>query len=150
MVTVATDGNGKRSHINWNCSARAGSSDRCRLTHWSTYVSDAQSWWSHRCILPSRTGRGASRLRRGAPNVWGFGGHLGAPIAKPEGTPEERPGFAGALRTSGGLGAISGPPSPTGMDLGEVAGHPFHRGAGEHECAAGSPEVRSAAPRVRR
>src|SRR5712692_11834423 len=81
MVTVASDGNGKRSHINWNCSARAGSSDRCRLTHSSTYVSDAQSWWSHRCILPSRTGRGAPRLRRGAPNVWGFGGHLGAPMS---------------------------------------------------------------------
>src|SRR5207253_649445 len=40
-------------------------------------------------------GRGATRLCRGAPNVGGL---------------EERPGCAGALRTLGGLGAISGPP----------------------------------------
>jgi len=29
---------------------------------------------------PSWRNRGAPRLRRSAPNVWGFGGHVGAPI----------------------------------------------------------------------
>src|SRR5438445_3137050 len=81
--------------------------------------------------------RGAPRLCRGAPNVWGlgaisgppagdanqrsatampgraerlgFGGHFGAPSRRRE--PEERHGYAGARRTFGGLGAISGPPS---------------------------------------
>src|SRR5437660_4232034 len=81
--------------------------------------------------------RGAPRLCRGAPNVWGlgaisgppagdanqrsataipgraerlgFGGHFGAPSRRRE--PEERHGYAGARRTLGGLGAISGPPA---------------------------------------
>src|SRR5207245_6752399 len=53
--------------------------------------------------------RGAPRLCRGAPNVWGFGGHFGAPSRRRE--PEERHGYAGARRTFGGLGAISGPPA---------------------------------------
>src|SRR2546421_128744 len=53
--------------------------------------------------------RGAPRRCRGAPNVWGFGGHFGAPSRRRE--PEERHGYAGARRTFGGLGAISGPPA---------------------------------------
>src|SRR5207245_9135029 len=53
--------------------------------------------------------RGAPRLCRGAPNVWGFGGHFVAPSRRRE--PEERHGYAGARRTVGGLGAVSGPPS---------------------------------------
>src|SRR5882724_4162288 len=81
--------------------------------------------------------REAPRLRRGAANVWGLGGHLGAPGREPlqrsatappgrcervgawgpsrgprtRTTPEKRHGSAGALRTCGGLGAISGPPN---------------------------------------
>src|SRR5439155_19538041 len=80
--------------------------------------------------------RGASRLRRGAANVWGFGGHVVAPKARagqsrvtaPPGRGERwgvwgpgrgpqnarrtepRHGSAGARRTLGGLGARSWPP----------------------------------------
>src|SRR5712664_4193916 len=43
--------------------------------------------------------RGAPRLRRGAPNVWGFGGHVEAHMKT-----RRAPRSAGALRTSGGLG----------------------------------------------
>src|SRR5437016_3828079 len=52
--------------------------------------------------------RAAPRLRRGAANAGGLGGHVGAPVTVT--TPEQRHGPAGALRTLGGLGAISGPP----------------------------------------
>src|SRR2546426_12646056 len=52
MVTVASLGNGKRSQINWNRSARLGSWACCRRTHSSTYVSEAQSWWSRRGPSP--------------------------------------------------------------------------------------------------
>src|SRR5438309_1301321 len=51
--------------------------------------------------------REAPRLRRGAANAWGSGGHFGARTTLT--TPEKRHGCAGALRTRGGLGAISGP-----------------------------------------
>src|SRR5438094_9931471 len=50
--------------------------------------------------------RGASRLGRDAPNILAYGGHVGAAILL-----DERHGFAGMLRTFGGMGAMSGPPS---------------------------------------
>src|SRR6267143_1631890 len=89
---------------------------------------------------PLRTrDRGAPRLRRGATNVGGCGGHIGAPTTHarsrsataPPGRDErwgvwgpyrgphyaraieERHGSAGARRTLGGVGAISGPPLRT-------------------------------------
>src|SRR6516164_644859 len=55
MVTEAPWENGRRSHINWNRSALLGSSACFRLTHSSTYASEAQSWWSRRCMVaPTR------------------------------------------------------------------------------------------------
>src|SRR5258705_9544370 len=35
-------------------------------------------------FVVTRPPRGALRLRRGAPNVWGFGGHVGAPMVSEE------------------------------------------------------------------
>src|SRR5436305_7259100 len=85
---------------------------------------------------PSKPDRAASRLRRGAANEWGFGGHVVAPktrarrsrVTAPPGTANEW-GFGGhavapktrarqsrvtappgARRTNGGLGAMSWPP----------------------------------------
>src|SRR5207249_2071291 len=65
--------------------------------------------------------RGAPRLRRGAPNVWGvWGSHLGAPQLKQSSatappTPRSRDRGAprlrrGAPNVGGVWGAISGPP----------------------------------------
>src|SRR5438445_8933565 len=53
--------------------------------------------------------RGAPRLCRGAPNVWGLGAISGPPAG--DANQRERHGYAGARRTLGGLGAISWPPS---------------------------------------
>src|SRR5205085_1431423 len=69
------------------------------------------AWGPFRGPISVSPHRGAPRLRRGATNVGGLGGHFGAP--SPSRHTEARHGSAGARRTSGGLGAISGAPSPS-------------------------------------
>src|SRR5436309_14790359 len=65
---------------------------------------------SERCHAEQRgVSQSSVTAGRDAANVWGLGGRFGAPH-EPS-TPEKRHGSAGALRTCGGLGAISGPPS---------------------------------------
>src|SRR5688572_2847678 len=52
------------------------------------------------------------RLRRGASNAWGCGGHVGAPsVAHP--VTEDRDGFAGAVPRAWGSGGHVGAPSST-------------------------------------
>src|SRR5207302_11303289 len=67
----------------------------------------------HATPLWRRTAEGAPRLRGGAPNDWGLGGHIVARIYGGRET-EGRRGCAGAPRTTGGLGAISWPASTVG------------------------------------
>src|SRR5437660_10678313 len=71
--------------------------------------------------------RGASRLRRGAPNVGGFGGADAAVREVSRSCPEieARHGCAGARRTVGGVGAMSGPPwsfDRAACEAGDAAG----------------------------
>jgi hypothetical protein len=60
-------------------------------------------------VSASCRSRGAPRLRRGATNAWGSGGHLGAPDIAHTVT-EDRDGSAGAVPSVWGSGGHLGAP----------------------------------------
>src|SRR5207248_3090838 len=113
------------------------------------------AWGPFRGPISVAQHRGASRLRRGATNVGGLGGHFGAP--SPSRNTEARHGSAGARRASGGLGAISGPhlrratqrraTAPPGRDERRGAWGPF-RGPISVAQHRGAPRLRRGATNV--